>query len=825
MPAPPLPLSFPKLLDSYVLLVALLVCVPPALATSTDSLTLRITNEKGQLLREALVYDHAYNILAQANAEGLYHLSTDLTDLDSIVVTSFGYSSKRLFYPTLVKQKHHEIRLAFLSDALDEILIVGRFDQSKQEQNHLVQSIASAEFTHTQSATTADVLEQHSDVFVQKSQFGGGSPVIRGFEASRVLLVVDGVRMNNLIYRSGHLQNAITIDPAALSQMEIIYGPGSLLYGSDALGGVIHFRTQDPTLRFKEQKSVSGGAAIRYASAANAVTGHFDLNIGGSKMAYCGSITFADYGDVKAGSKFSSTYPDFGKRPFFVETDSDGDRIVQNDDVYRQVGTGYRQFDMIHKFKWQPTKNYAQTINVQYSTSSDIPRYDQLTEIEESPMDLRFAEWHYGPQKRLLVSSKNVITNTSIFDKGVIIGAMQRIDESRISRRINRTEQINQLEEVTVLSLTGDFQKSAFGEKIDFLYGFDLNYNSLTSTAFSRDIHSNLKSNTLTRYPDGLARLSSWGVYLNARKTLAEGWTANLGSRFSGIQTHLKYDGGGLIEWPEPYLAGIKNQNGNLTWAGSINYSDDEWGLRFLVGSAFRAPNIDDLAKIRVKGGEASVPNVDLLAERAINVELTASHKFENSGQASLTGFYTHLEDAIVQAPFSLPDGQTQLAFDGELFTTLANINAARGNIYGISINLSYPLADDWQFTSSFNYIKGTSISIDDAESPMAHIPPIYGRTTVSYSPKRLNIETVLRYNGAKKRKDYSTNSADNLDKATAEGTLAWVTVSLYSTYQLTEDFQLQLALENITDRHYRPFASGVSAPGRNVAASLRWLF
>lgn len=190
-----------------------------------------------------------------------------------------------------------------------------------------------------------------------------------------------------------------------------------------------------------------------------------------------------------------------------------------------------------------------------------------------------------------------------------------------------------------------------------------------------------------------------------------------------------------------------------------------------------------------------------------------------------MTGFYTRLQDAIVQSPFPLPDGQTELTFDGEQFVTLANINAENGNLYGLSLNLLWNFANLWNLTSSFNYLKGTTTDTDGGKSPMAHIPPIYGRTAVAFEAEKIEVEAVVRYNGAKKLADYSTNSADNIEYATPEGTLAWVTFNLYSTYSLPRGFEVQLALENLTDQHYRPFASGVSAPGRNVSMSLRWLF
>lgn len=96
-----------------------------------------------------------------------------------------------------------------------------------------------------QSQTTADLLNSSGNVFVQKSQMGGGSVVIRGFEANRISLVIDGVKLNNIIYRSGHLQNILSMDNNYLDRVEILYGPSSTIYGSDALGGAIYLSTKN----------------------------------------------------------------------------------------------------------------------------------------------------------------------------------------------------------------------------------------------------------------------------------------------------------------------------------------------------------------------------------------------------------------------------------------------------------------------------------------------------------------------------------------------------------------------------------------------------
>ena len=125
---------------------------------------------------------------------------------------------------------------------LNEITVSAtKFAEHKKYIPQQVLTISAKKMAFFNQQTTAELLTHTGNVLVQKSQLGGGSPVIRGFEANKVLLVVDGVRMNNAIFRGGHLQNVITMDNTILDKTEILFGPSSVMYGSDALGGVIAF--------------------------------------------------------------------------------------------------------------------------------------------------------------------------------------------------------------------------------------------------------------------------------------------------------------------------------------------------------------------------------------------------------------------------------------------------------------------------------------------------------------------------------------------------------------------------------------------------------
>ena len=789
-----------------------------------DTAILVLQDPQGQPLSGAFVHSIDFDFQISTNADGIAKV-TEWPDVDSLCFTYFGYDMKFFSIADLRKQGKTKVILTPLSQSLDEIVVIGRNDADRRTLPYQIDQIKAKEIAFSQSQTSADVLSNLSNVFVQKSQMGGGSPVIRGFEANRVLLVVDGVRMNNIIYRSGHLQNAITVDASTLSQLEVIHGPGSLLYGSDALGGVVHFRTKDPQLGQDGNTLLSLNTYGRFSSANREKTGHVDLNLGGKKLAYWGSFTFSDFDDLKAGQHFSDRYPDYGKRTFYVDVAADRDLVVENDTPYRQIGTAYDQYDMVHKLKWAPSIQLQQTFNLQFSRSSNIPRYDQLAEFGEDPIDLTFAEWYYGPQQRLMVSSRTQwFGKSTLVDRALVIASFQDLNEDRISRRLNRIRRSHQEEDVKVYTLTVDLQKD-LQQRWKLSYGASIDYNSLQSTAYSTFRNGgDIRFDELSRYPDADASMRSYGIYTNLTKAWSEHSTANVGLRYSDIQTDFAYTRD-LINWPQRFFDGIVNQNSAFTWGLSL-HTHLARNTQFSVstGTAFRAPNIDDLAKIRIKSGSASAPNPSLKPEHAWQGEINITQEIPSHyGQQflSLTGYVTRLKDAIVQVPARLPNGDSVLSHQGEWFRIVANANANIGRIWGVSANAKFYLMEHLSVSASINYVQGETESIDEKVEPMAHIPPIYGRINLQWVRERWKVEGVIRFNGAKPLDEYSSNSADNLELATPEGTLRWTTVNLYSSFEINKHLKAQLALENLTDRHYRPFASGVSAPGRNISLSL----
>ncbi len=767
---------------------------------------------------------------------------------------------------------------------IEEVVVLGRNEKAEEEIPYEVKRIKTKDIAYQNSQTSADILV-NAGAYIQKSQMGGGSPILRGFEANRVLLVVDGVRMNNAIYRNGHLQNSITIDNSILEQAEVIYGPGALTYGSDALGGVIHYKTRDPKLHLSNNGyyRFTTNAFTRFSTANNEKTLHLDLDYGTDRWGSLTSVTYSDYGDLRSGSKRPEGYDDYGKKEFFVLSTEGIDQIFQGDpDLQR--GTAYSQIDALQKIKFQPNDHTSFVLNLQYSTSSDVPRYDALLDTLGSADKLKWAEWYYGPQQRMLASLKTKIEKPSgIFDKAIIIGSFQRLDEDRLKRKFSKTHRTFNLEDVYVYALTGDFNKYLDKDRRNtFSYGFEGSYNKIFSQAGRMNAKTgDVIYDELSRYPSGGSDMKTYAGYATYNwKSRNKALNINAGGRFTRNEVSFGYNEADaeIIDWPEEYYDGISIPNSAVNWGVGLTYlSKDNWQFKAVTSTAFRAPNLDDLAKVRPKNGKATVPNPELKPEYSLNYEVTLAKQIgqlnkERKGTSlllSATGFYTELTDAIVRQKGELPDGSGTIIFEDDEYEVQQNFNVGEAFVQGGSGNLEFNWNDRILFRSGINYTKGRRVFNElvergegpgapppvmmDTLLPLDHIPPLYGRTSLIFQTEKLRLEGLIQFNGAKSIEDYAVDQvtydeehrcfmydpeglADNVEyglinqnagpcESIYEGLPSWITYNVYASYKFSKGFSINLGLENITDIQYRNFASGISAPGRNFSISLRGSF
>ena len=769
------------------------------------------------------------DIFSTTDAHGFalitYHHFTD-----SIFVHYVGYEPRALTIRELLANEGvlvlDEITMLVQQGP---ILVIGRLGLDQREMPYEIRNISSRQIDELAAQSSAEVLEQSGEIFVQKSQMGGGSPIMRGFEANKLLMVIDGVRLNNAIYRSGHLQNAITIDASGLSRIELIYGPNSLIYGSDAFGGVIHFKTKDPKLSIDNQLNYNIRAFSRYASSNNGKTFHIDGEVSRKKWGILMSASRNDFGNLSSGENRNSKYPDYGKRNFYVKRIAGVDSILMNPDPKVQLGTAYKQWDMNAKWIYQPTPQLRLSSNIQFSNSSNIPRYDQLNYWPDGVP--RFAEWYYGPQQRSLLSFTLDWTKANrFFDEAKWIIAHQIIGEDRIMRKFGSVRRTSNRERVNVSSLTLDLKKKFNAHHRFLQYGIESNFNDVRSSATVQNIDSGETStDILTRYPDDLAQMTQWAFYAVMHYEWSKQTNFEIGARTNLTRLDVRYKRGAPVTWPDNYYEGIDQSNPSFTWSTGLNYeSRQNWHWRFLAATAFRSPNIDDFAKIRIKNDQITIPNVNLTPERSFNAEIGLQKTFDMPGNlgvlnVSFTAYYSRLFDLIARDTFQPGNGATHWEVEGDLYRLVANRNLDNGRIMGISSGLEWQFVPELKATFRMNMLRGVSWKSGQSVQPLAHIPPSYGSAQLIYDKHSWAASIQNLWNGSKPLSEYALGSSDNEEYATPDGSPAWNIWNVQGTYRLSKHFEVQLRINNLSDLHYRTFSSGVSASGRNIIGTVRY--
>jgi len=663
----------------------------------------------------------------------------------------------------------------------------------------------------------AEVLSNSGSVFVQKSQQGGGSPSIRGFEASRVLLLVDGVRMNNLIFRSGHLQNVITVDESMLDNVNIFYGPASTLFGSDALGGAVAMSTKKAKFLGEAKNKFTGSINSRYSSSNMEKSIALNLNYASRNFASLTMVSFNDFGDLKMGRNKNQNEEFFGERPFHVATINGVDQVVPNDNKYVQKESGFKQYNFMQKLAYKTDSGFEHGLNLQYSTSTDVPRYDRLTEGDPKT-GLRHAQWYYGPQQRA-IGIYSLSKDKAFFDSDLKVNiAFQDVKESRHNRRFGNYNLQNRKEDVKMYSIAVDLKKK-FSEG-ELFYGFESYYETLKSNAFSNNVNTGAIKPISTRYPNGENSMLRNDLYVSYNDKLSAKTLWNVGIRlgYTSLNSTIADDS----FFPLPFTSVSQN---NFTYSGSLGIvknTSENVSLKANLSTGFRVANIDDLAKIfESVQGIIIVPNANVKPEKTVTADLGIAVQ-SNSKKVKFesTYFYSRMFDAIALDEFQY-EGQSMIFYDGTPSKVFANRNRGNAFVTGLSTSFSAVLVSKLRMDANFNYTLGRVVQ-GGMLTPLDHIAPYFGKIGFMYANAGVNIEAYLLYNGQKKRSDYSESGEDNLQYAPVNGLPSWKTYNLKTSFQVYKGATVFAGVENILDTQYRTFSSGINAPARNIYGGLR---
>jgi hemoglobin/transferrin/lactoferrin receptor protein len=714
-----------------------------------------------------------------------------------------------------ITQKQFLVELIEKPLHLDEIVIsTSRRKENRIEIPHQIILINPKKALDYQPETMADLLATGSEIFIQKSQQGGGSPMIRGFSANRLLIVVDGVRMNNALFRSGNLQNVVSLDPNMTESSEVIAGPGTVIHGSDAIGGVLSFQTLRPKLttgKFAEENHYFRSG---YSSANQHYTIHGRIGYGFRKWGLLISSTYSDFNDLVMGSSGPDEYL---RREYVIPGRFTGrDVIKKNDNPRQQLFSGYHQLNLMSKLRYIPGSKTEFNLGIHYSATGDIPRYDRLIVTRNN--QLRYGDWYYGPQKWLMVSGRfDWESDALIFDKMSLIAAYQHFTESRNERNIHSPWLYHRSEALDAGSITLDFSKE-INITGSVSYGLEVITNVIGSAGTAENLLNQEIQPGSPRYPDG-AHYNSYAGYITGRKRLNPGIVLNAGARMTLTEMWGEFQKDFLSFPFDHFQSKTSALTGNL---GTVWNITPKWQASLLFSTGFRSPNIDDIAKVfDSEPGNVVVPNPALRPEFVFNRELRILHTLKNSGKIEISLFNSRLKNAMVRRSFAL-DGKDSIMYNDILSRVEAIVNADYGNVSGFSIAFDLPAGSCFWLKNSFSYLKGK----DSEGYGIRHVPPVFGTSRIIFEKPTWTSEVFFRFNG---KIPYSRMSPEERNKpflyiADKNGnpySPGWWTMNIMTGWSPSKNIRINLGIENIFNKRYLPYSSGLAASGRNLVLSL----
>ena len=787
------------------------------LVNAVYSQELKIIDVYGNPVKsKTVILNNTFSDTLETNNRGKIKIRKN-TDYQSITI---------LEYNTIVSKD--SIKNGVLQISNNETDALPTFETKTTNHSHILnnlkefdhETITKEKILNSDYSTSADILLLTDGVTIQKSQGGGGSPIIRGFEANRILLMIDGVRMNNAIYRNGHVQNSLTVDPFIIEDFNIIYGPSAVTYGSDAIGGMINYITTKPKLSNKKDSTLEKIRLItRLNKGADELTNHVDYNFGKQKWASFSSLTFKQFGDIVMGKNRKHGYIDWGKVPYSIYPASGADSLIINPNPDNQSNIGYDQIDVTQKFLFKPTQHLEISTNSQLSTSSNIQRFDQLNNYNENGIP-QFATWEYGPQLRIMnVLNLNWKKLTPLFDDISLNASYQQVSESRNIRQFNNPYLEQNNEQVQIFGINM-YANRSLTETLSLTYGGEVYVNDIQSTGKRTNIYTQSNFSHLSRYPSGGSGMIMQGYYGMVR------WQKEKLSVVSGVRYALNQINGQFNDSIfGVHFEEINVNNNALNGSFHISYyPNTKTKYNFSLSTGFRSPNVDDLGKIFNKDGFITVPNVNLIPEYAYNSSLGFTKTYlirnENSLKVKWNGFGTLLNNMIIKDDFHL-NNQPYLNWNGVQYAVLANRNTNQGLVYGVNHSLELRIRN-LQIKYALNYTKGI---ITYNAMPVGHIPPITGNFFITLSEDKFTFSVFSLFNGVKNRNDFGPGNVDNPFEATDSGYPSWYTLNARISSTINSRLNLGINLNNIFDVHYKTFASGISAPGRNLGVTLKLVY
>ena len=652
--------------------------------------------------------------------------------------------------------------------AIDEVFVTATRRPASSEDISAALTIVDKDHAEMQKLIS-DALAGNVGVFLQQTTPGQGAAIIRGLKGSSVLHLVDGMRLNNAIFRSAPTQYFSLVPVSAVERVEIVRGTPTSLYGNDAVGGVVQLVTRVPQFD-SEEAGVAGEAFVAFDTAELEKTVRATMDVGNQSLASSFSAEYMKTGDRKTGS---------------------GDRIGPS---------GYDSKAARFVVSGTPDEKRSWLFDIQYLEQPETPRVDELVagfgQTEPSS-----SEYFFAPNRRAFVHGEYSLADGPgglDWDAGF---SWQRIDDDRRSTDLGSTDQRREENRSDLYGVT--LSGSRTTNNGSWIIGAEYYYDDVSSSRSEVDLLTGTVQPRQSRFPDG-SEVRQAALYGNVQQFVADRHNLAAGLRVS-------YDDISLAATAVSEEADIDD----VDVSGDLGYvfeATEQWQVVANLGLGYRAPNVFDLGTLGNRpGNRFNIPNTSLDTERVTQLDIGVRHRGDRVG-FDITLYVLHYDDRItsVGTGGTTPDGRD----------IVQAVNAAESTIRGVEAGIDYELSDNLDLRGVLNYTWGEQEIQGGDDEPADRIPPLNGSITLTYDT------------GGNYRLQSWISFADEQDRLSArdvrdtridpDGTDEWIVLGARLDWQPDKNWLLSLGLDNVFDERYRVHGSGLDAPGRNLSVSVR---
>jgi outer membrane receptor protein involved in Fe transport len=671
----------------------------------------------------------------------------------------------------------------------DAVVTATRTPRSLQEVPRAVNRVGPAAMAERAPRNSAEALREEAGIQVQKTEHGGGNAIIRGMGSSQVLLLVDGIRLNNSTYRFGNHPYLTTVDNFMLNRIEVVRGPGSTLFGSDAMGGTVNLITRTPSLGETALKA-QGRASARYASADGERIGRLEGTVQGPGFALVAGAGYKDAGDLKRGAS--------------------EDQPLWETSPVTQSPSGYQGYDYDGKLVFGPSERHRFSLAWQSTLRPEIPRFDRYE-------DPGFHRWLYTDQERDL--GYLMYENPGWGSRPVPLRFFASLHRQQEGRDIQRSAAGSRTREFVEVYTYGCGGQAGYrrGEH-EWTLGGEAYLDQVDSFRDITDAAGVTARQLLGLYPDG-AYYGSYGAFVQDEWRPHPDWALTAGARYSLARMDFHLPASPALDLG---FGNVRKDFHALTGSLGTSYRIREGiHLQASLSQGFRAPNLSDVSK----NGEANtssdarftyeIPNPDLEPEKMISSEVGVKADLPDF-KASLFAFRSDVRD-LLGTRTAVFHGDTAREIGGRRYILLSKQNIGEAVIWGLEAEALARLHSRLWLRMNGAYTEGENTTRDE---PVGGFAPWVGLLGLKWDEPSWSAEIFSRFAGSQ----YRLSADEKTDPRIPEGgSPGWATANIRGLWRLPRAFTAHAGVENLLDYNYREHGSGINAPGRNFIASLEW--